>query len=61
MAFGAALRAGPHVERDDVLTARGTEVRISGDPVAHDADGELSDEVPDRSYRVETGAWTLIC
>lgn len=61
VAFGAALRAGTHVERDDVLTARGAAVRISGDPVAHDADGELSDEVPDRTYRVEPGAWTLIC
>ena len=61
VAFGAALRAGTHVERDDVILARGTEVRISGDPVAHDADGELSDEVPDRTYRIESGAWSLVC
>lgn len=61
VAFGAALRAGTHVERDDVVTTRGTEVRIAGEPVGHDADGELSDEVSARTYRVEPGAWTLIC
>ena len=61
VAFGAALRSGTHVERDDVVTARGHEVRISGDPISYDADGEVSDEVADRSYRVEPGAWTLIC
>lgn len=61
VAFGSALRSGSHVERDDVVTALGREVRITGDPVAHDADGELSDEVVDRTYRIEPGAWTLIC
>ena len=61
VAFGAALRAETHLERDDVLAARGTEVRIHGEPVAHDADGELSDEIADRAYRIEAGAWTLIC
>ena len=57
--FGAALRSGSHVERDDVVTASGTEVRISGEPVRHDADGELTDEVTDRTYRVDPGAWSL--
>ena len=61
VAFGAALRNGTHLERDDVVTARGTEVRIAGDPVAYDADGEVSDEVADRRYRIEVGAWTLVC
>lgn len=58
--FGNDLRAGTHLERDDVVAVRGTEVRISGDPVAHDADGELSDEVADRTYRVVPGAWTML-
>ena len=59
-AFGAALRTGAHVERDDVVTARGTEVRISGDPVGYDGDGELEEGVSDRAYRVEPGAWSLV-
>lgn len=61
VAFGAALRGGTHVGRDDVVTATGVEVRITGDPVAYDADGEVSDEVAARTYRLETNAWTLVC
>lgn len=60
IAFGRALRAGRHVERGDVVTARGREVRISGDPVGYDADGELEDDVTERTYRVEPAAWTLL-
>ena len=59
-AFGAALRNGTHVERDDVVTAQGTTVRISGDPLGYDADGELEEEVADRTYRLEPGAWSLV-
>ena len=61
VAFGSALRSGTHVEREDVVTARGSEVRITGDPVRYDADGELSDEVGDRTYRIEPSAWILRC
>lgn len=60
IAFGNDLRTGSHLDRDDVVAIRGTEVTITGDPVAHDADGELSDEVRSRTYRVRAGAWTLI-
>ena len=60
IAFGTALRAGTHLERDDVVSARGGEVRITGDAVPYDADGELSDDVPARTYRVLPGAWTLV-
>ena len=59
IAFGQALRKGEHLERDDVVTATGTEVRISGEPVRYDADGEVSDEVTDRTYRVVRAAWKL--
>jgi YegS/Rv2252/BmrU family lipid kinase len=59
-AFGTALRNGTHTERDDVVTARGRTVRISGDPVGYDADGELEDEVADRTYTVDPGAWALV-
>lgn len=60
IAFANDLRTGDHVDRTDVVTARGTEVRIAGDPVAHDADGELSEDVADRTYRVVASAWDLM-
>ena len=60
VAFGQALRKGEHLERDDVVTATGREVRIAGEPVRYDADGEVSDEVTDRIYRVEPAAWRLV-
>ncbi|MBA2498005.1 MAG: lipid kinase [Acidimicrobiia bacterium] len=60
MAFASALRKGAHTERDDVLVTRGTEVVVTGDPVRHDVDGELTDELPTRTYTVLPGAWTLI-
>jgi YegS/Rv2252/BmrU family lipid kinase len=59
-AFANALRQGAHIGRDDVVTARGREVRIVGDAVAHDADGEVTDPLPDRTYRIEPGAWSLL-
>lgn len=58
-AFGAALREGRHLERPDVVHRRGTEVRVSGEPVRFNADGEVSDPVGDRAYRVRPGAWRL--
>jgi len=60
VAFAAALRKGAHTERDDVIVARGTEVVITGDPVCHDVDGELTDEHPTRTYTVLPQAWALI-
>jgi hypothetical protein len=35
-------------------------VRISGEPVRHNVDGELTGEVIDRTYEVVPGAWTLV-
>jgi diacylglycerol kinase family enzyme len=58
--FAAALRAGTHLERDDVHHLRGVRVQVSGEPVRHNADGELDDEVADRGYRVLPGAWSLL-
>lgn len=59
-AFGRALRAGRHLERDDVLSVRGREVAVRGDAVRHNADGELGDPVRERRYRVRPGAWRLV-
>jgi diacylglycerol kinase family enzyme len=58
--FAAALRAGSHLGRDDVHHLRGTHVRISGEPVRHNADGELDDAVNDRSYHLLPMAWSML-
>lgn len=50
--FAAGLRSGEHVDRDDVITARAHEVTIRGDAVPHCPDGEVSDPVAERTYRV---------
>jgi diacylglycerol kinase family enzyme len=60
VAFGGALRSGEHLERDDVLSARGREVVVRGDPVRHNADGELTGALAERRYRLEPGAWRLV-
>jgi diacylglycerol kinase family enzyme len=58
--FAAALRAGTHLDRNDVHHLRGTRVQISGEPVRHNLDGELEAEVTERGYRVLPGAWSLL-
>jgi diacylglycerol kinase family enzyme len=59
-AFAAALVAGTHLGRDDVHHLRGTAVRISGEPVRHNTDGELDAELTERGYRVLPAAWSLL-
>ncbi len=70
-AFALSLNAGEHLERDDVHLAVGAEVRIratspdgNGDGAAglrYVVDGELHEEPePDRTWRVEHHAWTLL-
>ncbi|HEX6423757.1 MAG TPA: diacylglycerol kinase family protein [Acidimicrobiales bacterium] len=59
-AFAAALRSGTHVDRDDVVALRAADVALSGDPVRHNTDGEVGDEVVRRRYTVEAGAWRLV-
>ncbi len=60
IAFAAALRKGTHLGREDVAHVRGREVRVTGDAVVHNADGELSEEVTERSYRLVPDAWWLV-
>jgi YegS/Rv2252/BmrU family lipid kinase len=60
VAYANALRTGDHIRRDDVVAERGVEVRISGDLVGHNADGEAAGEATDRTYRVVPGGWRLI-
>lgn len=60
IAFGAALRKGTHVERDDVTTFRGRHVEIDGEPVVHNTDGELGDEQASETYEIVAGAVRVV-
>jgi diacylglycerol kinase family enzyme len=61
-AFALALRKGAHLERDDVVATRGTTVRISGDALSYDADGELEEDTATtvRTWTVLPSAWSLV-
>ena len=58
--FAATLRNGGHVERDDVRTARGVEVSVTGEAVRHCPDGEVSDPIGARRYRLLPAAWRVV-
>ena len=57
--FAAALRAGEHLDRPDVVHRRAAHVRVSGDPVGVNLDGELADDVTVAELRVRPGALRL--
>lgn len=59
VAYAAQMAVGRHVNRDDVVAVRGREVRIAGEPVPVNTDGELGDPITHRSWRVVPGAWQL--
>jgi diacylglycerol kinase family enzyme len=58
--YAVALRRGEHVERDDVRSAQGVTVSVSGGPAEVNADGELGDSVTRRTWTVSAGAWSLL-
>lgn len=60
MRYGAALKAGTHLETPHVRSARGRSVTISGDLVGVNSDGEIGDEITRRTWTVEPGAWSLL-
>ena len=60
VAYANALRTGDHIRRDDVVAERGVEVAITGEPVGHNADGEIDEDVTARTYRLVPGAWNLV-
>jgi hypothetical protein len=43
-----------------VLHATGHEVTIAGEPVVHDLDGELTEELERVTYTLHPGAWRLL-
>ena len=60
LGFAAALRAGEHVERDEVLVVRGRTVTVTGDPFPVNADGELAGPVTSRTWAVRPTAWSVL-
>ncbi|SEB74923.1 lipid kinase, YegS/Rv2252/BmrU family [Nocardioides exalbidus] len=54
------LRKGEHDQRDDVLSLRGTSVKVSGDEFWLSADGEISGPERSRSWRLERAAYSMI-
>jgi YegS/Rv2252/BmrU family lipid kinase len=60
VSFARDLLRGEHLDRDDVVHRRGRRIRIGGDPVGHNADGELIGESTNRTYDVVPAAWTLV-
>ena len=60
VAYAAEMALGRHVERDDVITARGREIRLVGESAPVNTDGELEDDVERRTWVVRPGAWQLI-
>jgi diacylglycerol kinase family enzyme len=60
LAFGSALRNQAHIGRDDVVHATGRQVTIAGEPVTHDLDGELTEELERVTYTLRPKAWRLL-
>ena len=60
LGFALDLRSGEHVDREDVLTTRGREVRITGEPFPVNTDGELEGDVRARTWRVQPDAWSVL-
>jgi diacylglycerol kinase family enzyme len=59
-AFAAALLAGTHGDRDDVVVTRARQVTFTGGPVDLVADGELQEAVESRTWTVDPAAWSVL-
>ncbi|MER5422631.1 diacylglycerol/lipid kinase family protein [Streptosporangium roseum] len=59
LVYALRLRRGTHPELRDVVTGRGREVVVEGEPVPVNADGELTGPVTRRRWTVAPGAWRM--
>ncbi|ROR92661.1 diacylglycerol/lipid kinase family protein [Nocardioides aurantiacus] len=59
-AYVGELVLGKHQERDDVLTARATQVTISGEDFYLSADGEINGPERRRSWHLERAAYSMV-
>lgn len=58
--LGLDIQRGTHTDRDDVHVWRGRRVRISGQEVDHNRDGELLPGLADVTYSLHPSAWRLL-
>lgn len=56
LGYARDLRDGTHIDRDDVMTARGTTVHVHGEPFACSADGEIQEGIRERTWTLVPGA-----
>jgi diacylglycerol kinase (ATP) len=60
LGYAAQVLRRTHLERDDVLQVRGTQVSISGDEFYCAADGEITGPERRRSWRMEPAAYSMV-
>jgi YegS/Rv2252/BmrU family lipid kinase len=59
LAYALRLRRGSHPELQRVITDRGREVAVEGEPVPVNADGELIGRTARRRWTVKPAAWRM--
>ncbi|MGV9328302.1 diacylglycerol/lipid kinase family protein [Streptosporangium sandarakinum] len=59
LVYALRLRGGRHPELRDVVTVRGRDVAVEGEPVPANADGELTGPAARRHWRVVPAAWRM--
>jgi len=60
LGYGLRLRRGSHLDRPDVLTARGKEVVAAGEAFHYNTDGEVLGPVERRVWTIQPEGWRLI-
>jgi YegS/Rv2252/BmrU family lipid kinase len=60
LGYGLRLRRGAHIERPDVLTARGSRVVATGEPFHYNADGEVLGPVERRVWMIRPEGWHIV-
>lgn len=59
LGYARDLREGTHVEREDVMTARGTTVTVHGEAFSCSADGEIEHGVTTRTWKLAPAALAM--